>query len=175
MRRSRTRRLGHRGAACLFAVALLALAAPAPALALPSLPDLTPDIPGPADLVRAMFEFLLDTFFGIETKVTQRLVEFLVAHPIYSDQARYPELNELRSYMSAGGWALLTLTITIASLRYWASGFTASGSYEAIQGIVRGAAAAGAMIVYPLVFEWLSVAGNLLSYALLQAPGIREG
>ena len=175
MRRSRSRRRGRRGAACLVAVALLALIAPAPALALPGLPDLVPNIPGPADLVRAIFEFLLDTFFGVETKVTRRVVEFLVAHPIYSDQARYPELNRLRAYISAGGWALLTLTITIAALRYWASGFTASGSYEAIQGIVRGAAAAGAMVAYPLVFEWLCVAGNLLSHALLEAPGMREG
>src|SRR5919109_1867587 len=175
MRRPRSRRRGRRSAACLVAVALLALVAPAPALALPGLPDLVPDIPGPVDLVRAIFEFLLDTFFGVETKVTRRVVEFLVAHPSYSDEARYPELNQLRSYMSAGGWALLTLTITIASLRYWASGFTASGSYEAIQGVARGAAAAGAMIVYPLVFEWLCLAGNLLSHSLLQAPGIREG
>jgi hypothetical protein len=163
---------------CLAALGMAALVAPAPAAAvpgLPDLPDLTPDIPGPADLVEAMFEFLLKTFFGIETKVTRRVVEFLVAHPIYSDQARYPELDQLRSYVAAGGWALLTLTITIASLRYWASGFTASGSYEAIQGVARGAAAAGAMIGYPLVFEWLCVAGNLLSHALLQAPGLREG
>src|SRR5919108_128049 len=115
MRRSRSRRRGRRGAACVVAVALLALVAPAPALALPGVPDLVPDIPGPADLVRAIFEFLLDTFFGVETKVTRRVVEFLVAHPIYSDQARYPELGQLRSYMSAGGWALLTLTITIAA------------------------------------------------------------
>jgi hypothetical protein len=171
----RSRRRARLGAACLAGVVLLALAAPASASALPSLPDLTPDIPGPADLVKAMFEFLLETFFGIDVKVTQRVVQFLVAHPIYSDQARYPELNELRSYVTAGGWALLTLTITIASLRYWASGFTASGSYEAIQGMLRGAAAAGAMIAYPLVFEWLCVAGNLVTHALLEAPGMREG
>src|SRR5919109_4495165 len=175
MRRPRSRRRGRRSAACLVAVALLALVAPAPALALPGLPDLVPDIPGPADLVRAIFEFLLDTFFGVETKVTRRVVEFLVAHPIYSDQARYPELGQLRAYISAGGWALLTLTITIAALRYWASGFTASGSYEAIQGIIRGAAAAAAMVVYPQVFEWLCVAGNLLTHALLDAPGVEGG
>jgi hypothetical protein len=138
-------------------------------------PDLTPDIPGPADVVKAMFEFLLTTFFGVQTRVTQRAVEFLVAHPVYSDQVRYPELNELRSYVSAGGWALLTLTITISSLRYWASGFTASGSYEAIQGLLRGAAAAGGMVAYPLVFGWVCVAGNLLTHALLEAPGMREG
>lgn len=175
MPRLRARHLARRGALCLAALALLSLATPTDAVALPGVPDLTPDIPGPASLVKAMFEFLLKTFFGIEAKVTQRVIDFLVAHPIYSDRARYPELNQLRSYVGAGGWALLTLTITVASLRYWASGFTASGSYEAIQGIVRGAAAAGAMVAYPVVFEWLCVAGNLLSHALLQAPGMREG
>ena len=72
-------------------------------------------------------------------------------------------------------WALLTLTITVAALRYWASGFTAQGSYEAVQGMVRGGAAAGAMIAYPLVFEWACVAGNLLTHALLEAPGMRDG
>ena len=159
------------------AVATLALALPpaADAQGLPNLPDLTPDIPGPADLVEAMFKFLLDTFFGIKAGVTRRVVEFLVAHPSYADQSRYPELNELRGYVTAGGWALLTLTITVSSLRYWASGFTESGSYEAIQGVVRGAVAAGAMACFPLVFEWLCVAGNLLTHALLEAPGMRDG
>jgi len=143
MPRARRRRLVRRGALWLAALGLLALAAPASALALPSLPDLpdlTPDIPGPGDLVRAMFEFLLKTFFGIEATVTERVVDFLVAHPVYSNEARYPELGQLRAYVSVGGWAILTLTIAVASLRYWASGFTASGSYEALQGMLRGAA-----------------------------------
>jgi hypothetical protein len=122
-----------------------------------------------------MFEFLLKTFFGIEVGVTRRVVDFLVAHPVYSDGARYPELGRLQAYVSAGGWAILTLTIAIAALRYWASGFTASGSYEAIQGMVRGAAAAAAMVVYPQVFEWLCVAGNLLTHALLEAPAVEGG
>lgn len=170
------RRLKSRLALCLAVVGLGALAAPPLALAqLPGLPDLVPDIPGPAELVEAMVEFLLDTFFGIEAKATGRVVEFLVAHPVYSDGARYPELGRLRGYVDAGAWALLTLTVTVAALRYWASGFTASGSYEAIQGMVRGAAAAGAMVAYPLLFEWACVAGNLLSHALLEAPGMRDG
>src|ERR671914_1525864 len=174
MKRLRTcRRLGL-AIAGLFAFALIAPASAA-AVPLPELPDLTPDIPGPADLVREMFEFLLKTFFGIEVAVQRRVVDFLVAHPIYSDAARYPELGRLRAYVSAGGWAILSLTIAVAALRYWASGFTASGSYEAIQGIVRGAAAAAAMVVYPQVFEWLCVAGNLLTHALLEAPGVEGG
>jgi hypothetical protein len=140
MPRARTRGLVGHGALWLAALGLLALAAPTSAVALPSLPDLTPDIPGPADLVRAMVEFLLKTFFGIEATVTERVVDFLVAHPVYSNEARYPELGQLRAYVSVGGWAILTLTIAVASLRYWASGFTASGSYEALQGMLRGAA-----------------------------------
>jgi hypothetical protein len=160
----------------LAAAAALALAWPTEAAAqLPDLPDLTPDLPGPTDLVRSMLEFLFETFFGLDASVSRRVVEFLVAHPIYSDEARYPDLARLRGYIDAGAWALLTLTITTASLRYWASGFTASGSYEAVQGMVRGAAAAGAMIAYPLVFEWACVAGNLLTHALLDAPGVRDG
>src|SRR5918995_1991333 len=174
MRRLGTRRRLGLAVALLFALALLA-PAPASALDLPELPDLTPDIPGPADLVREMFEFLLQTFFGIKVGVSRRVVDFLVAHPIYSDAARYPELARLRAYVSAGGWAILSLTIAVAALRYWASGFTASGSYEAVQGMVRGAAAAGAMIVYPQVFEGLCVAGNLLTHALLEAPGVEGG
>src|SRR5215204_6485466 len=174
MTRVGTRRRLGLAVAVLLALALLA-PAPASAVELPRLPDLTPDIPGPADLVREMFEFLLKTFFGIKVGVTRRVVNFLVAHPVYSDAARYPELARLRAYVSAGGWAILTLTTAVAALRYWASGFTASGSYEAIQGMVRGAAAAAAMLVYPRVFEWLCVAGNLLTHALLEAPGVEGG
>src|SRR5215211_6593311 len=175
MARLATRR--GQGLAYVAVLLVVALVAPPPAGAvdLPDVPDLTPDIPGPADLVRAMFEFLLKTFFGIEVGVTRRVVDFLVAHPVYSDGARYPELGRLQAYVSAGGWAILTLTIAVAALRYWASGFTAAGSYEAIQGMVRGAAAAGAMVVYPRVFEWLCVAGNLLTHSLLEAPGVEGG
>jgi hypothetical protein len=172
MTRLATRR--RQGFAWLAVLLVAALMAPAPAAAV-DLPDLTPDIPGPADLVRAMFEFLLRTFFGIEVGVTRRVVDFLVAHPVYSDAARYPELGRLQAYVSAGGWAILSLTIAVAALRYWASGFTASGSYEAIQGMIRGAAAAAALVVYPQVFEWLCVAGNLLTHALLDAPGVEGG
>lgn len=177
MRPGRKRHLGCCAGACLVALLLLALLFPASAFALPSPLDLIPHphIPGPADLVKAMFEFLLKTFFGVQAKVTRQVVEFLVAHPIYTDPTRYPQLNQLRTYVDAGGWALLTLTITVASLRYWASGFTASGSYEAVQGMLRGAGACAAMIAYPPVFDWLCLAANMLSHALLTAPGMRQG
>jgi len=133
------------------------------------------DIPGPQDLVEAIFKFLLNTFFGIQADVGRRAIEFLVAHPIYSDNGEYPELNRLREYVTAGSWAIWTLVMTVAALRYWASGFTASGSYEAIQGMVRGAVAAGMLVVYAQVFGWLLVIGNLLTHALLYAPGVKDG
>src|ERR687896_1461962 len=118
MRRLGTRRrLGLASLAVLLAVALLA-PAPAAAVPLPELPDLTPDIPGPADLVRAMFEFLLKTFFGIEVAIQRRVVDFLVAHPVYSDAAPYPQLGRLRAYVSAGGGGVLRFTIAGVGLRY---------------------------------------------------------
>src|ERR671914_2063601 len=103
MRRLGTRRrLGLASLAVLLALALLA-PAPAAAVPLPELPDLTPDIPGPADLVRAMFEFLLKTFFGIEVAIQRRGVGFLVAPPVYSDAARHPQPGGGRGLVFAGG------------------------------------------------------------------------
>src|ERR671915_1617411 len=92
------RRLGLASLAVLLAVALLA-PAPAAAVPLPELPDLTPDIPGPADLVRAMFEFLLKTFFGIEVAIQRRGGGFLVAPPGYSDAAPPPPPGGARGYV----------------------------------------------------------------------------
>jgi len=132
-------------------------------------------IPGPDEIVSGIFKWLFKTFFGIDAKIGRRALEFLVAHPIYSDKGEYPELNALRSYVTAGAWSIWALVVTIAALRYWASGFTQSGSYEAIQGMARGAGAAAAIMVYPQVFEWLLVSANLFTHALLDAPGVRDG
>ena len=144
--------------------------APPPAAAVLGL-----DVPSPEDLVEGIFKFLLERFFGVDAKVGRRAVEFLVAHPIYTDTREYPELATLRAYVTAGAWSIWALVVSIAALRYWASGFTSSGSYEAIQGMARGAGAAAALIAYPAIFGWLCVAGNLLTHALLYAPGVKEG
>jgi len=173
---ARRRLIPARGAASAGALLVVLLAA---TLALPAsaqaLPDLTPDIPGPSDIAEGIFEFFFETFFGIEAKATRRAVEFLVAQPTYTDAGRYPDLNALRTYVSAGGWGIFTLVFTASALRYWASGFTSSSSYDALEALGRSIVAAGALVVYPAVFEYATVAGNLITHALLNAPGVQDG
>jgi hypothetical protein len=144
-----------------------------PGFSLPGLPDI--GLPGPSDLVQKVFEYFFKTFFGIEAKVTRRVVDWLIATPIYTDRGQYGQLNDLRSYVSVGGWALFTLVFTVSAVRYYASGFTSGGSYEAVEALTRAGMAAGALAGYPQVFEALSVATNYLTYGLTHSPGVATG
>jgi hypothetical protein len=132
-------------------------------------------LPGPDDLVGKVFEFFFKTFFGLEAKVTRRAVDWLLAAPIYADSGQFAGLNRLRASVGAAGWALLALVFAVAAVRYYVSGFTSDGSYEAIESLSRGALAAGALALYPEVFEALSVAVNHFTYGLTHAPGVGPG
>jgi hypothetical protein len=169
-------------AALLVATAVMAVPSDAEAAV-----DLTPGfdvglpnpldvgIPGPAELVGKVFEFFFETFFGIEAQVTRRVVEWLLATPVYTDRGAYGELNVLRSYVTVAAWALFTLVFTVSGVRYYASGLTSGGSYEAVEALTRGGVAAGALAVYPEVFGSLSIATNYLTYGLTHAPGVEPG
>jgi hypothetical protein len=161
------------------ALAGLHLAMPLEAQAqidLPGLPDpFDVGLPGAGDLVEGVFEFFFETFFGIGAKVTRSVVIWLLATPVYTDAGAYAELNELRSYVTVAGWALLTLVFTVAGVRYYASGFTSGGSYEAVEALARGGLAGGALAVYPEVFGTLSVLTNHLTYGITHAPGVESG
>jgi hypothetical protein len=132
-------------------------------------------IPGPVDLVREVFQFFFKTFFGIGAKVTQRAVTWLIATPVYTDGGQYGRLNGLRSYVTVAAWALFGLVFAVSAVRYYVSGFTSAGSYEAVEALTRGAAAAGALALYPDLFGSLSVAANYLTDGLTHAPGVQVG
>ena len=140
-----------------------------------SIPNPLDALPSPGELVGGVFEFFFKTFFGIEAKVTRRAVQWLIATPVYTDAGDYGELNQLRSYMTVAGWALFTLVLTVSGVRYYASGFTSGGSYEAIEALARGGLAAGALAIYPEVFGSLSIATNYLTYGITHAPGVEGG
>lgn len=171
------------GAALLVALLIAAtqLAAPSAAQAQIDLPHIgIPNpfdigIPSPSHLVAKVFEFFFKTFFGIEAKATRRVVDWLLAAPVYTDNAAYSELNQLRSYIAVAGWALFTLVFTVSAVRYYASGFTSAGSYEAVEALTRGALAAGALAIYPQVFGALSIATNQLTYGITHAPAVEPG
>ena len=105
-------------------VALLVVPASAQAqIGLPGLPNpLDLGVPNPVELIGNVFEYVLETFFGLETKVTQRTVSWLLAAPVYTDQGAYRELNELRGSIEVAAWALFTLVFCVSAVRYYASG-----------------------------------------------------
>ena len=140
-----------------------------------SIPNPLDALPSPGDLVGKVFEFFFKTFFGLEAKVTRRAVEWLIATPIYTDSRDYAELNQLRAYMTVAGWGLFTLVLTVSGVRYYASGFTSGGSFEAVESLARGGMAAGALAIYPEVFGALSIATNYLTYGITHAPGVEDG
>ena len=132
-------------------------------------------LPGPTDLIGKGFEFFFKTFFGIEAKVTQRTVEWLLAAPVYTDTRAYADLNELRSNIEVAAWALFALVFTVAAVRYYASGFTSAGSYEAVESLARGGVAAGALAIYPQLFGALAIATNYLTYGVIHDPTVGSG
>ena len=140
-----------------------------------SVPNPLDALPSPGELVGGVFEFFFKTFFGIEARVTRRAVQWLIATPVYTNSGDYGELNQLRSYMTVAGWALFTLVLTVSGVRYYASGFTSGGSYEAVEALARGGLAAGALAIYPEVFGSLSIATNYLTYGITHAPGVEPG
>ena len=132
-------------------------------------------IPGPSDLIGKVFEFFFKTFFGIQAKVTRSTVDWMLAAPVYTDQSAYADLNALRANLEVAAWALFTLVFTVSAVRYYASGFTSSGSYEAVEVLARGGIAAGTLALYPQVFGSLAIATNQLTYGITHASGVGAG
>jgi hypothetical protein len=163
------------GAVCLAAApaAQAAIHVPAVAVGIPTPFDL--GLPSPTDLIGKVFEFFFKTFFGIQAKVTQRTVEWLLAAPVYTDQAAYGDLNELRANIDVAAWALFALVFTVSAVRYYASGLTSAGSYEAVESLTRGGLAAGALAFYPQVFGSMTIAANYLTYGVIHDPTVGSG
>ena len=180
MRAGRTQAVLIASVLCGVVATVLVSPPPANAEALPGIPIGIPNpfdlgLPSPTDLIGNVFEFFFKTFFGIQAKVTQRTVEWLLAAPVYTDESAYRDLNELRSSIEVAAWALFTLVFTISAVRYYASGFTSAGSYEAVEAVMRGGVAAGALAFYPQVFGALAVAANHLTYGLIHEPNVGSG
>jgi hypothetical protein len=130
---------------------------------------------GVGGLVKSVLTTVLKLLFGLPAKATVSVVVALVAHPVYADTAAYGPLNGYRAYVTAGAWGVFGLVLTMSALRYWASGFSSSGSYEALAAFTRSLAAAAGLAAYPVAFGYLSILTNELTHALLGFAGVRDG
>ena len=89
-------------------------------------------------------------------------------------QSAYADLNHLRANIEIAAWALFALVFTVSAVRYYASGFTSAGSYEAVESLTRGGGGGGAGPV-PAVFGALTVATNYLTYGVIHDPTVGPG
>ena len=122
--------------ACALALVILGgLASPQPAAALPSPADLLPgvNVPGldPSQWVVDGFKAILQFIFGDQLdELGSHLVNLLLSVPLLTDQSQFPRLNDYRDYVTGGAWGLLGLSFVIASLRYWLSSYSGSGTWR---------------------------------------------
>jgi len=166
--------------AVLAAASMLLAPASEAAIGLPGIPLPIPSpldlgLPDPGDLVGSVFESFFKTFFGLEAGVTQSAVQWLLAAPVYTDPGAYGDLNRLRGSIEVAAWALFVLVFTVSAVRYYVSGFTSAGSYEAVEALGRGAVAAGGLAIYAQVFGSLSIAANSLTYGIVHEPTVSSG
>jgi hypothetical protein len=130
---------------------------------------------GVGGLVKGVLTAIFKLLFGLPAKATVGVVVALVAHPVYTDQAAYGPLNAYRAYVTAGAWGLFALVLAMSGLRYWACGFSSSGSYEALSAFARSVAAAASLVAFPEAFGYASMLTNQLTHALLAFPGVHDG
>jgi hypothetical protein len=142
------------------------------AIALPGVGGLFGGVGG---IVKSILTTMLKLLFGLPAKATVGVVVELIAHPVYTDAHAYGPLNAYRAYVTAGAWGVFGLVLTMSGLRYWASGFTSAGSYEALAAFGRAIAAAAGLVAFPEAFGYASILTNQLTHALLGFAGVHDG
>ena len=174
-------------AAAVVLVAVLAVSAlvspPAAqaAIHIPGVPVGIPNpldlgLPGPTDLIGKLFEFFFKTFFGIQAKVTQRTVEWLLAAPVYTDAVRLRRLSTscARTSRSRRGRCSRSCSRSRPSATTPPASPRRAPTRRSSRS-TRGGVAAGALALYPQVFGTLTIATNYLTYGIIHDPTVGSG
>lgn len=171
------------GVVCVVLLLGVGLFAPAPASAVDLFPvdDIVGDIVGGsldfagdqvAGAAVAALMGLIEFFVGpLENSLGKSIVHFLLGLPDYSNPA-HVGLNRYADFTTAIGWGLLGLVFTGNACRFWASGYSSGGSYEAAESVGRCIGAGAALVVLPDAFHYAVVGVNKLTYALITGPGV---
>jgi hypothetical protein len=179
------RRAWPAGLVALGVAAVVSLASPEPARAIPLNPiDALGDVLGAgADAVTGgigklaveAFEAIIKALFAWPAKMINReLLSWLVAVP---DYAIHPatagggpsgsNLAELGATTSAMAFAALGAVGTVSAIRYWAAGLSGSGGLEALEGLARTVGAALFIVLWPWLFRHCADLANAASSGLL--------
>ena len=185
-------RCSRSGRCALGAVAVVSLASPEPARAIPINPlDPLDDILGAGvdaitggigGMATEALEAIFKALFAWPAKMINReLLGWLVAVP---DYAIHPEtaraagdgsnLAQLGATTSAMGFAALGAVATVSGIRYWAAGLTGSGGLEALEGLGRTVGAALFIVLWPWLFRHAADLANEAGSGLLGSGSVLD-
>lgn len=155
-------------------VLLASLLSPASASAVPNPLDIVPSLPSlpdPSSWIVDGFKAILGFIFGDSlSDLGRHLLGLLLAVPTVSDHHTFPGLNNYRSYVMAGAWALLGLTFVASALRYWLSSYTGGGAFEAMTAFARASGSIVMFLVFVPAFDAISKIINSFTAALVANP-----
>jgi len=127
----------------------------------------------PAEAVLKGFVHLLQAIFGgFEAHLITEVIAGLLAIPNFNT-GHVAGLEHTTTAIAAG---MLTAVLTLSILRYYLAGLTnsASGGFEALQGVVRVVAAVGFIVLWPGVFTECLEIPSAFNHALLGSTSVQH-
>jgi hypothetical protein len=127
----------------------------------------------PAEAVLKGFIHLLQAIFGgVEAHLITEVIAGLLAIPNFNT-GHVAGLEHTTTAIAAG---MLTAVLTLSILRYYIAGLTnsASGGFEALQGLVRVVGAVGCIVLWPGVFTELLEIPSAFNHALLGSTSVQH-
>ena len=127
----------------------------------------------PAEAVLKGFVHLLQAIFGgFEAHLITEVIAGLLAIPNF-DTGHVAGLEHTTTAIAAG---MLTAVLTLSILRYYLAGLSnsASGGFEALQGLVRVVAAVGFIVLWPGIFSEVLEIPSAFNHALLGSTSVQH-
>ena len=127
----------------------------------------------PAEAVLQGFVHLLQAIFGgFEAHLITEVIAGLLAIPNF-DTGHVAGLEHTTTSIAAG---MLSAVLTLSILRYYIAGLTnsASGGFEALQGVVRVVGAVGFIVLWPGVFSEILEIPSAFNHALLGSTSVQH-
>lgn len=112
------------------------------------------------------FNAIIDLLFGgLQAALTVALIKWIITIPNLSGG----HVGDLESRLALGAGALLAATMTVSTVRFWASGLTGGGAWAGAEGIARAAVAACLIGLWPQIFDLAVQTSNALQSGILNA------